>query len=282
MICNKFVLKDPPISANQSEIGCLGLYSVKKGESSIVPVKKNMVMAFSESNLNRESIQRNDSITDYKFNADAVIWMGDLNYRINGVVGAVVFSIKKNMYEVLMDNDQFSIERKIGRISHNFSEGPIYFAPTYKLNKGVDSYNVSHRIPGWTDRIIYSSRNLCLSQKSYDSNNLLKQSDHRPVFSQFELHYEFLEGFATLNRSIGHLDEMLSAGSRPPRFNEENNPDGLREQSSSSSSNGARGKHSMRSQVKEFSKDQLMVILNKKIREEKDMNASKSQGCLIF
>ncbi len=48
---------------------------------------------------------------------DIVIWCGDFNYRINGVVGAVKAAMKQNMYEVLHSNDQFSIERKIGRIS---------------------------------------------------------------------------------------------------------------------------------------------------------------------
>jgi hypothetical protein len=84
-----------------------------------------------------------------------VIWLGDFNYRINGVVGAVIHAIKKNLFEVIHDNDQFMIEKKIGRVANGFSEGKIHFAPTYKLNKNQDSYDISHRIPGWTDRIIY-------------------------------------------------------------------------------------------------------------------------------
>ena len=114
---------------------------------------------------------------------DVVIWLGDLNYRINGVIGAVTQAIQKNMYEVLWDNDQFQIERKIGRVGENFEEGKVCFAPTYKIVKGYDNYSANNRIPSWTDRIIFQSKNKILKQMSYDSNNLLKISDHRPVFS---------------------------------------------------------------------------------------------------
>ena len=96
-----------------------------------------------------ESIQLDrseNSEANYHLNVDAVIWVGDFNYRINGVIGAIVHAMKQNMFEVLLDNDQFSIERKIGRLAYgSFEEGKIRFAPTYKINKGQDSYNVSYR-----------------------------------------------------------------------------------------------------------------------------------------
>ena len=40
-------------------------------------------------------------------------------------------------------------------IGWGFKEGDIEFAPTYKLVKGEDAYNMTARLPGWTDRIIY-------------------------------------------------------------------------------------------------------------------------------
>jgi len=154
------VLQAPEISPSQ--VGCLGVYGSKKqlDAPSIVPAKKNMVLAMSES-LNRESILENRN--EFSMSADAIIWVGDLNYRINGVVGAVLFSMKKNMFDVLLDNDQLSIERKIGRIGENMLEGPILFAPTYKMTSGQDTYNVSARIPGWTDRVLFASNNGCLN-----------------------------------------------------------------------------------------------------------------------
>lgn len=84
--------------------------------------------------------------------------MGDFNYRINGVMGAISHAIKNNMYEVLAFNDQLYIEKKIGRIAWGFEEGTIEFAPTYKLVPHKDLYNLTTRIPGWTDRIIFKSK----------------------------------------------------------------------------------------------------------------------------
>jgi len=50
-----------------------------------------------------------------------------------------------------------TIERKIGRLGFHFKEGEILFPPTYKLLKNDDAYDTS-RIPGWTDRVIYYSK----------------------------------------------------------------------------------------------------------------------------
>ena len=78
--------------------------------------------------------------------------------------------------------------------------------------KHDDAYNTS-RIPSWTDRILYYSKiDEALIQYSYDANNYLKISDHRPVFSQFEFQYEFSDGFATL-RKDNATTNMLRNGS---------------------------------------------------------------------
>jgi len=38
----------------------------------------------------------------------------------------------------------------------------------------------------------------------------------------------------------------------------------------------------MRSKAKNFTKEELKIVLDRKIREEKDLTKSKSQGCSIF
>jgi hypothetical protein len=155
--------------------------------------------------------QLDESMAPDENTFDCIIWLGDMNYRINGVIGPIAHAMNKNMYEVLLDNDQLNIERKIGRIAQIFKEGEILFPPTYKLLKHDDAYNTT-RIPSWTDRILYYSKESeAMTQYSYDCNNLLKLSDHRPVFSQFEFHYEFTEGFATLRKGDLGLKQMQAA-----------------------------------------------------------------------
>jgi hypothetical protein len=75
-------------------------------------------------------------------NFDAVIWLGDFNYRITASnPGVVKLLIESDMWEVLAQNDQFNIEKKIKRVAVGYNEGPINFAPTFKLKKGTDTYN---------------------------------------------------------------------------------------------------------------------------------------------
>ncbi len=88
-----------------------------------------------------------------------------------------------------MNNWIFNLNRSI--IPNDFIEGLIEFAPTYKYINKSDELNVKKRNPAWWDRVLYKWRNNILSQHSYDSNNTIKISDHRPVFSQFEVKFEY-------------------------------------------------------------------------------------------
>lgn len=67
-----------------------------------------MVAAVSESLDRPDSLsQRSQEQSSWvqEMSADVVMWMGDFNYRVNGVIGAVVHAMQKNMFEVLLDND---------------------------------------------------------------------------------------------------------------------------------------------------------------------------------
>ena len=86
--------------------------------------------------------------------------------------------IKKGEYEEIADQDQLYNDRL--RKGGLFREGDYsLFAPTFKIGK-QENYS-TQRAPAWTDRIIYSGTSLKLM--NYDSNNLIKISDHRPVFA---------------------------------------------------------------------------------------------------
>lgn len=96
-----------------------------------------------------------------------------------------------------MTIDNFSKNKHGNARFYNYREGKFdNFAPTYKIKnkKGVSSY-MKKRNPGWTDRIIYRTKKHLdgeiskntLVQVNYDSNNIVKHSDHKPVFAQFVL-----------------------------------------------------------------------------------------------
>ena len=71
---------------------------------------------------------------------------------------------------------------------YEINEHKIKFLPTYKYIKGKKLYNVSKRIPSWTDRILYKRNKdiRCLFYNKIDLNI----SDHRPVYALFEIEME--------------------------------------------------------------------------------------------
>ena len=90
---------------------------------------------------------------------DAVIWFGDYNYRVTtSGSGTIMLLMQNSDWDVLSANDQLLIEKKVKRVCAGYQEGPIFFAPTFKLQKDSNQYK-SKRQPGWTDRILYRSNN---------------------------------------------------------------------------------------------------------------------------
>ncbi|OQE34520.1 hypothetical protein PENCOP_c017G07090 [Penicillium coprophilum] len=125
--------------------------------------------------------QKNRSIADH----DAVIWLGDFNYRIGLGNPSVRELILQQDYQRLYDNDQLNLQMVAGRVFQYYSEGPIKFPPTYKYDVGRDNYDTSEkaRIPAWCDRILWRGSNL--RQTNYQVADL-KVSDHRPVWATFD------------------------------------------------------------------------------------------------
>ena len=69
----------------------------------------------------------------------------------------------------------------------NIKESNILFYPTYKYAKKTNNYNISKREPSWTDRILFKGSK---SIKSVLYNRInVDYSDHKPVFSIFEINY---------------------------------------------------------------------------------------------
>ncbi|CAI4230694.1 unnamed protein product [Auanema sp. JU1783] len=117
--------------------------------------------------------------------ADAVIWMGDLNFRVHTDLGLNWKQKEANNPEDIrrvMDFDGLTQSRQKALAFMEFEEGNISFPPTHKYELGSDEY-VKDRIPSYTDRVLYYSQNaLWISVKDYNTISGPTQSDHRPVY----------------------------------------------------------------------------------------------------
>ncbi|XP_012476211.2 type I inositol polyphosphate 5-phosphatase 4 [Gossypium raimondii] len=130
---------------------------------------------------------------------DRIIWLGDLNYRIALSYGYAKALVEMRDWKALLENDQLRIEQRQGRVFEGWSEGKIYFPPTYKYSYNSDRYAVEvrhpkekRRTPAWCDRILWYGTGLY--QLSYVRGES-KFSDHRPVYSVFSAKVE------SINRS---------------------------------------------------------------------------------
>ena len=123
---------------------------------------------------------------------DICIYLGDLNYRINGRKQDVELLIDLDIMEPLRKGDQLVKELVQNTLFSGFQEGALAFNPTYRYDVNSSHYDTSkkQRIPSWTDRIIYKSKGFKLLQKNYNTLASIRTSDHRPVFSQFKMRYE--------------------------------------------------------------------------------------------
>ena len=115
---------------------------------------------------------------------DIVIMSGDLNYRLDPKNMEINESMKKNDPEILWAIDQLTEEIKE---KYKLKEGIKKFMPTYKFKEFSNEYDYS-RIPGWTDRILYKSKNLYdIMLCEYSSITDINISDHKPVYAVFKI-----------------------------------------------------------------------------------------------
>ena len=86
-------------------------------------------------------------------------------------------------------------------VLNNFTEPPLNFLPTYKLDIDSDVYDSGpkKRIPAWTDRVLYV-RKPGFECTAYDSDVGLRTSDHRPVFASFSSVIHLCDGDRNCNR----------------------------------------------------------------------------------
>ncbi|KAG6916702.1 hypothetical protein DXG01_005651 [Tephrocybe rancida] len=83
---------------------------------------------------------------------DNVIWLGDMNYRIDMENFTVRGLAERNELDALLAADQLKQVMDEGEAFSGYLEGPILFRPTYRYDLGTDVYDTSEklRIPAWT------------------------------------------------------------------------------------------------------------------------------------
>lgn len=179
--------------------------------------------ALFHSNICFNNIVR-ELIHDHKDNIDFVIFMGDLNYRINSNINAAILADKflsdydnpdKGIIKEYIKHDelrqQMAKENIYTFLEGVNDEGPV-FEPTCKMVKGRDeSCNLKssavpaegsdcwntgkhgQRLPSWCDRILYLNKSknntiLCSDYNRFDYGETMLESDHAGVMSIFDIY----------------------------------------------------------------------------------------------
>lgn len=134
---------------------------------------------------------------------DHVFWMGDMNYRVDWAhndnnldpTSASFANYMKIVYSgdfsALLKKDQLIKGRGNKEVLDQFQEGPITFPPTFKFKIGAQKYS-KQRLPAWCDRVLWKSRAFWsnfhpLQQLAYSWSPDVSASDHKPVYSTFQL-----------------------------------------------------------------------------------------------
>ena len=136
---------------------------------------------------------------------DHVVWMGDLNYRLDWGAQAcaapsdtptpedhadVVARVRARDYAPLLAADQLAREMAAGRVLPGFVEGAIDFPPTFKVLKGARGLAYgAKRSPAWCDRVLVRSNlpHRAAEVAAYWCCPDVATSDHKPVAAALRL-----------------------------------------------------------------------------------------------
>ncbi|KAH7331276.1 hypothetical protein KP509_20G023800 [Ceratopteris richardii] len=88
---------------------------------------------------------------------DRIIWLGDLNYRLNMSNSNARFLVSREDWTALLEKDQLKKELSKGRVFEGWHEGMISFPPTYKYVINSNHYvgesngknGEKRRVPVW-------------------------------------------------------------------------------------------------------------------------------------
>lgn len=162
------------------------------------------------------------------FGADILVWLGDLNYRIDGLQCSVIKNwANEKKFDALKRYDQLLNEMERNTVFSEFCEGDISFTPTYKYDPGTDNWDTSEksRAPAWCDRILWwekdnkkglmknneAATKSCVRQLNYKPHSSLRLSDHKPISSLFEFDVNKIDEVKykkILEEEMRRLDKM--------------------------------------------------------------------------
>jgi len=152
------------------------------------------------------------------FDHDAVIWLGDLNYRLNTqwCFEDVVTLCNTNRYLELTEHDELREQQRQGLAFTAFQESELNFPPTYKYDVGTNDWDTSgkQRVPAWCDRILWwtsDQERVQLRQSDYMSIGDVRISDHKPVCAALSMQVRTIDEVARLEV----LKELLGPHAPP-------------------------------------------------------------------
>ncbi|KZP17358.1 DNase I-like protein [Athelia psychrophila] len=152
--------------------------------------------------------------------SDIVVWMVNLNYRIDLNDQEVRALLKAGELDVLQKFDQLKNSQRGKTAFEGLVELPLTHLPSYRYGSGAADelgYDIKRK-PAWTDRILHMQHlNTRLEQLSYTCHPEIAMSDHRPVAANFRLEMDVLDANAyndtvdKLYRSVSSMEESDEA-----------------------------------------------------------------------
>ena len=185
--------------------------------------------------INGEKVSYHDNPNLKLDNHDCIVWLGDLNYRINmnnqeirdrlSEVGLSKHE-KQFAYDDLLKHDQLVHQKNQSLIFQGYEEHRITFQPTYKYDNHSDVFDTSEkmRAPAYTDRVLVRGNEDFVGSipnqirtVGYQSHMGIKLSDHKPVSCQIEIAVSTLDRnkYAEIKREIQSELEKLENDERP-------------------------------------------------------------------
>ncbi|KMZ55998.1 Type I inositol-1,4,5-trisphosphate 5-phosphatase [Zostera marina] len=141
---------------------------------------------------------------------ERIVWLGDLNYRINATFEKTHKLISRKDWSNLAEIDQLKNELKRGCAFDGWMEGVLNFPPTYKYDFDSDKYvggdtKTARRTPAWCDRILSYGKDMKLLKYGRSELSL---SDHRPVTAVYLAEVEVFSS-KKLQKALSFVDSEI-------------------------------------------------------------------------